>query len=90
MELTLGGLKPGEYREITEKEWEKLSSGLEQSSSLPVRVREPHQMGKRIRSGTQAVWTRCSAAHLARNIGGSVRCLAHPVSHPNQSPDHLA
>lgn len=44
MELTLGGLKPGEYREITEKEWEKLSSGLEQSSSLPVRVREPHQM----------------------------------------------
>lgn len=44
MELTLGGLKSGEFREITEKEWEKLSSGLEQSSSLPVRVRKPHQM----------------------------------------------
>ena len=37
MNIWLGDLQPGEYREVTEREWKKLSWLLEGSSNLPRR-----------------------------------------------------
>ena len=40
MELTLDGLKEGEYREATPEEWEKLERGVAGSSQLPEAARQ--------------------------------------------------
>ena len=40
MELTIDGLKEGEYREATQEEWKKLERGIADSSQLPAARRQ--------------------------------------------------